>query len=197
MPDSTNENVGYLTVKQFDRLQWAVNDAAKLVPWWRVAGYVRSDDADGVRSPSFGHPLGIPPTWLAAEEVNRLLVLLNRWPELSDAANDWEGAVLALAFTREVERAKKLWPFEDRPHRVRFVGCQSCDAPMLRYLPPRRAGDGIVVKCSVCGAVMDENMFAFAVRLIEGEHERRRLDDVARRAGVCAPVEGDGQAVGS
>lgn len=196
LPD---EGIGYLTYEQFDRFRWAVDDAAKLVPWLRVAGYVVSGEVDVRIQSSSGRPLGLPPTWLAAEEISQLLSELNQWPELEDAAK--YGAEIAWQFTREVETAKARWPFEDRARPVRHMRCQACDQLTLRYNPPEKAGEQIILRCRdrACGAVMDEAMFGFATKIILHENEmaekRRREAERARRLGNNRRGRGNGQQV--
>lgn len=189
------DGVGYLTWEQFERFRRATENARVLVPWLRVAGYITSAAADvRVHTSRDGH-IGLPPTWLAAEEITRLLNELNQWPELEDAAADDYGAWVAWEFTRETETAAARWPHTDRPHRVRVMRCAACDALTLRYHPPRHDGDRIVVRCSdkACGAFMDEDMFAFAAHMIETENrEQKRLaDDRRRRAGRGQVTEDD------
>lgn len=167
------DGYGYLSDTEFRRFEWAVHNSRRLVVWLRVAGYVKSDDPDvGRIQTSSSMPLGVPPTWLAAEEIDRLIHELQPFPELADAANDQYGAWVALELVREVETARARWPFEDRPHRMKYMRCMACSALTLRFLPPRHEGDGIQVKCSDkdCGAVLDEAMFARAAALIEQEN---------------------------
>lgn len=211
MPEYIEDgNVGYLTATQFDRFQWAVNDAVKHVSFWRVAGYVRSGDPDELSHRSNDRPLGVPPTWIAAEEVSRLLAELNQWPELEDAANDEYGAWLAEELTREVETAKAKWPLEDRPHRVKYIRCQACGQLSLTWHPPRGAEDTAIIRCreKSCRAVMDDTKFAFWCGVIEHENklreEREKERKRARRLGNGKPGGGsvqsneeDGVSVGS
>lgn len=185
MPDQSVGNVGYLTYEQFRRFEWAVNDGVKLASWWRVVGYTTAGEtAERVQS-SFGHPLNLPPAWLAADEVTRLLNELNQWGELEDVANDIHGQYLAMLLTREVETAKARWPVEDRKRKVRYMRCQSCNRISLRYHPPRFDRDDIVVQCSEadCRAYMSEKMFGFAAALIEQENRLRADRDRKRRLG--------------
>ncbi|ALJ22063.1 hypothetical protein [Microbacterium sp. No. 7] len=204
MTDHSHEGIGYYTVEQFDRLRNAVNNARALVPWLRVAGYIRSGEVDvKVTSSQDGH-IGLPPTWLAAEEITRLLQELNQWPELEDAVNDEYGAWVAWEFTRETEIARAKWPHADRPHRVRHMRCQACNALTLRYHPPRFDGDRVIVRCSdkACRAIMDEDMFTFAAHLIESENRdretnKKRLGATQRSDIGGRPVEGDNLPMGA
>lgn len=209
MPDYIDGgNVGYLTAEQFGRFEWAVHDSMRLVPWLRIAGYIRGGDADELRHRSNEMPLGLPPTWIAAEEITRLLNELNQWPELENAANDEYGAWVAEELTREVETAKAKWPFEDRPHRVNYLRCQACDRMSLTWHPPRGKNDMAIVRCRdhSCRAVMDERMFEFAAKLIEHEkamekaakekNRAGRLGDGGSGGGAGEPVAGDDLPVG-
>jgi hypothetical protein len=202
-------NVGYLTADQYTRFQWAVHDSRKLVPWLRVAGYIRAGDVDELKHRSNDRPLGLPPTWLAAEEISRLLLELNKWATDEDAAIDVDGSDVMLLLTREVETAAHKWPFEDKPHNVTYMRCQVCQQTSLRWHPPRHEGDGSIVRCRdrSCGAVMDESMFRFAAEYIRAENEERerrarerkrarRLGDRKAGAGDGGEVEGDDLPVG-
>lgn len=195
------EGIGYYTIDQFDRLRNAVNTARTLVPWLRVAGYIRGQQGERVHSSRDGH-IGIPPTWLAAEEISRLLGELNQWKELHDVVNDEHGAWLGWEFVRETETANARWPIEDRPHRVQQMRCDKCQALTLRYHPPRHAEDRIIVRCSdkTCRAVMDEAMFAFATHVIEQENherEKQRLDQARRRRSARRQGQADDLPVGA
>ena len=195
-------NVGYLDTQAFSRFQWAVHDASKLVAWLRVAGYIRAGDPDEVRHRSTDRPLGLPPTWIAAEEISRLLGELNGWPDLEDAANDQFGAYLATELTKEVETSSARWPFEDRPHKVQYLRCQACDRMSLRYVPPRTEGGEIVVQCREkdCRAILPERMFERVVVMAKAEHERReRVGRVGNRregSGNAGPFGADNSQVG-
>ena len=202
-------NVGYLTWDQFQKFRWAVEYSRKLVPWLRVAGYLKGGEADVRVQSSSDRPLGLPPTWVAAEDISRLLMELNQWHELEDAANDEYGAWLALTVSSEVGGAAARWPFEDRPHAIRHMRCQVCQQMTLRYNPPRHEGDGVEVRCRdrSCGAVLDELMFERVVVMIRAEHEEqerrrrevaraRRLGDGVAGDGVDGPVEVDDLSVG-
>ena len=183
-----DEGIGYYTVDQFDRLRGAVNTARTLVPWLRVAGYIRGESTERIHTSRDGH-IGIPPTWIAAEEITRLLTELNAFPELHHAVNDEYGAWVAWEFVRETETANARWPIEDHTHKVRHMRCTGCGALTLRYHQPRHAEDPIIVRCSDpdCRTVMGEAMFAFAAHLIEQENkerEQQRLDQASRRGGA-------------
>lgn len=153
--------IGYLTWDQWDRLQRAWVTAHKHLPWWWVAGHIRSGDADELRRRSAELPLGLPATWLAAWEITRLMQELNRWPELEDAANDTDGAELALLLIREVQTAAAKWPIADKPHQVRYMRCQACDLATLRYLPPnagnRPDAPRVAVQSRFRGGAVREN----------------------------------------
>lgn len=195
-------NVGYLTAEQFARFRWAVHDSRKLVLWLRIAGYVRGGEADVRVQTSSERPLGLPPTWIAAEDIVRLLHELNQWGELEDAAGDEYGATVAWQFTRDVETAGARWPWKDRPHRVKYMRCQACNRMSLRYEPPRSAGDSIVVRCRErdCLAVLPELMFERVAVMARAEHDRReRVGRVGKRAsggGDVGEVEVDDLSVG-
>jgi hypothetical protein len=196
--------VGYLTFDQFDRLRRADENARKYVPWLRVAGYLRSGtDPDEFRSRSaMSHPpLGLPATWLAAEEISRLSYELNGWPTLEDACRDDWGAVVAEQYTREVETAAAKWPISDRSRAVRFIRCYVCQQLTLRYFPPTFAGERLIdstVKCTEksCRAVVGEVDFARMALLVEQEWElrngKRRVDSDSGSAGEGQQIEVDG-----
>jgi hypothetical protein len=195
--DPAAGGVGYLTFDQWDRFTRAWQTAYKHLPWWWVAGHVRGGDSDEMRGRGSEHVLPLPATWLAAHEVTRLMQELNRWHELSDAANDVDGYEFVLMFTREVETAAAKWPFSDRTHRVSYFRCEACQQLTLKYFPPNpakrddapavdvmhRGRDGklrgvelldVVVRCTnaECNAVMSSAHFEIAVKLIEWEQKQ-------------------------
>lgn len=197
MPDQTEDGIGYLTWDEFERFRRAVDETRRLIPWLRVAGYIRSGDHDELKHRSTDRPLGLPPTWIAAEEISNLLQEINQWHELEDVAV--HGADFAMQLTKEVETARGRWPYEERSHKIQYMRCQACNMFTLRYHPPRTADERITVKCSTktCRAVMDEDMFSFAAALIESENNARRLADRKRRGDKSAPVEEDDLQVGA
>ena len=185
------EDVGYLTFEQFSRFRRAVHYSLKLVPWLRVAGYVKTGDPDEVFGGSVHPPLGVPPTWLAAEEISRLSQELNGWADLEDIAADDFGCSIAVQFTREVETAAAMWPFEDRPHRVQFVRCPSCGMVGLRYEPPTFEGDVIAVKCRECRHYVSEEEFVKLTSLIAAEFAKAKEGARERRLGDRGSGNGD------
>lgn len=203
MTDTTQGGVGYLTWDAFERLRNADEKARKIVPWLRVAGYLKSGtDPDEFRSRNaMSHPpLGLPATWLAAEEISRLSSELNQWATLEDAASDDWGAEVAWLFTREVETADAKWPIVDRARAVKFFRCTACNQQTLRYYPPSLVGETLrdsVVKCTdkTCRAVIDELMFKRMAVLIEKEWElrngKRRVGDVGAGQSESGPVASD------
>ena len=195
MTDHPEDGIGYMTWEQFERFRDAVNDSRRLIPWLRVAGYIRSGDHDELKHRSTDRPLGLPPTWLAAEEITNLLQEINQWPELEDVAT--HGSEFAFMLTKEVETAAARWPLEDKSHSIQYMRCQACQLMTLRYYPPKTAKDRITVKCKTCRAVMDEDMFSFAAALIESENNARRLGHDRRGRDESAPSETDNLPVGA
>lgn len=180
-----HENVGYLTWEEFDRFTRAVHDSQKAVPWFRVAGYIKGG-AEEVRAPSSNHPLGLSPTWLAAEEITRLSRELRYWPNLEDVANDDYGASIARQFTREVETALSRWPIEDKPHKVRHVRCQQCVGETIKYTPPAGIWHPVKIVCTECGKPYTEDEFRTLVELITEENKRMEKHlGSARRMGAA------------
>lgn len=163
-----HEDVGYLSIKEWNRARWAAEYALKFLPWLRIAGYVRFEVEDVRVDSSGGAGIGIPPTKLAYIEINRLLGELNRWTELEDAANDMLGQFLLASLGREMSTAVARWPMEDRPHRVDAMRCGGCEQLTLTYRPPRWEGDEIRVDC-YCGYVLNHDEFERSVALIELE----------------------------
>lgn len=166
-----HENVGYLTWEEWRRFRIAVDKSLIIVPWFRVAGYIKSD-INEIRSPSSSHPLGIPPTWLAAEEITRWSKELQYWADLEDVANDVDGKDIAMTFTREVETALARWPVEDKPHKVRYLRCQECAGETIKYDPPQFDGDEIHIACTECGHHLTEDEFKTLVTLVTEEIKR-------------------------
>jgi len=127
MPDDNEGDVGYLTWAQFNSYKWALNHATSLVPWLRIAGFIRSADADvRVATSAEGH-IGLPPTWIAADTISRLHhEIWSSWKDMDSASGDTWGAELAVTFTREVSTAGARWPYEDTPHYVLHMRCPAC-----------------------------------------------------------------------
>lgn len=205
--DPAEGGVGYLTFDEFDRLRRATEDARKYIPWLRIAGYLRgASDPDELRGPNtMSHPpLGLPATWLAAEEISNLMVEINKWSTLEDVAK--RGAEIGMLLVKEVETAVARWPIEPRSRAVRFFRCTACDKATLRYFPPKRVGEVLidsVVKCTdkECRNVIDELMFARMALLTELEEKEkrersRRLGAGSGRTGQGEQVEGHGLQVG-
>src|SRR5690606_26772854 len=115
---------------------------------------------------------GLPPTWLAAEEISRLSGELRYWADLEDVANDDYGKDVARQFTREVETALTRWPVEDKPHHVRHVHCQTCAGETIIYRPPEFDGDSVHIACRECGHTLDEDEFKTLVELVTAEIKR-------------------------
>ncbi|MCK8477216.1 hypothetical protein [Microbacterium aurugineum] len=168
---SDHENVGYLTWDEWRRFRTAVDKSLIVVPWFRVAGSIKGG-AEEVRAPSSDHPLGLNPTWLAAEEISRLSHELRYWADLEDAANDTYGADIARLFTREVETALARWPIEDKPHKVRHVRCQVCAGETIRYRPPEFEGDRVHIACTECAHEYTEDEFKTLIELVTAEIQR-------------------------
>lgn len=205
--------VGYLTWDQWERFTRAFQTARTHLHWWRIAGHIRSGDPDEHKTRSSEPQLVLPATWLAADEISRLIGILNDWPELEDAANDVDGCELALLFTREVETAHAKWPMADRPHKVKFIRCRHCQQKTLKYYPPRLSGPvaaprvavvvregersvsadvlDVNVKCTNCGEPESPEMFARDALLIEMEHRNGKTMGVGEGSG--AVDEQDGQ----
>jgi hypothetical protein len=123
---------------------------------------------------------------------------LNRWRELEDAANDSTGHYFALQLISEVETSVARWPMEERPHRVKFFRCQACNQQTLRYHPPTLHGTRVVdveVKCTnkECRAVLSEEWYEFARKVVEDE--QRRLDQRKAGTGEGEQIPGDGVSV--
>jgi len=166
--------IGYLTIDQWERLQWAFHDATKLIPWLKIAGYVKTTDLDTRIQSSNTHPLGMPPTLIAALEINRLIHELNPY-ELEEAANNTYLAQTCLNLIREVETAKHHWPYQDRPHRVKYMNCLNCNRETLKYYPPQQPGQDIQVKCTNCHTTLDQTMFAHATALIQHQTQTLKI----------------------
>jgi len=170
--DKHNKGVGYMSKEEFEQLKWAIDYAPKITPWLRVAGYIKSADADiRVQISRSGH-VNLPPTWLAAETITGLLKELSEY-ELEDTVNDDQLVEVCRQLIREVKTAHSRWPMEDHPHQVKFMRCLACELETLKYYPPKFVGDEIVVKCAnpACLAVLDSKMFGFATLLIKQQRK--------------------------
>ena len=206
MSDLAQEGIGYMPWNDFERLRKAVETARRYMPWLRVAGYLKSgadpDEFRGTHAKASNIPLGLPATWLAAEEISRLLGEINGWPELEDAARDQFGAYLCGLLTREVETAAAKWPLSDRSRNVLFFRCTACQKLTLRYYPPMFHGTELIdstVKCTdpACRNIIDELMFSRMALVIEAEQKEkveraRQLDKSYRSSRKGEPVKIDG-----
>lgn len=217
--DPNAGGVGFLTFDEYDRLVRAVGHARTHVAWWRIAGHIKLGDPEEHRTRSSDPMIPLPATWLAAEEVTRLLGELNAWPTLEDAVNTLDGQFFATLLTGEVETAMAKWPMSDRPHKVRYLRCRACQQQTLKYFPPVLKGPtdaattsvivhdrgmfgrlelpDVTVKCTnkECRAVEDPAMFERDALLIKLEAERGsrgRMGDGDRGTGPGEQVQGDG-----
>lgn len=166
-----HENVGYLTWDEFERFREAVKQSLIVVPWFRVAGYIKGQQEE-VRAASSNYPLGLPPTWIAADTITRLSQELRHWDDLEDIANDDCGRTVAMDFTREVETALARWPIEDKPHKVRHLRCQACAGETIKYSPPRHDGDNVHIACTECRHELTEEEFKLLAELVAEEIKR-------------------------
>lgn len=182
---SDHADVGYLSWEQWRRFRTAVENALIIVPWLRAAGHIRSG-VEEVRAPSSNHPLVLPQTWLAAEEIDRLSKELRHWADLEDIANDDWGQQVARDFTREVETALARWPIEDKAHDVKHLRCQGCVGETIRYTPPGFDGDNTTIACTECGRNYTEDEFATLIELLTTEMKRsEETIGRARRMGAA------------
>lgn len=160
-------------------VEWAMREGRRYVPWLRAAGNLRGGDPDELRGHSKPGPGWVlPATWVAAEEISRIMGELNRWPELEDALFDPEGVEWCDALVFEVRVAVKRWPLEEKPHRIRTVRCPGCGQMTLRYLPAMlHAGQvlDVVVRCNFedCRTELSESSFAELTMLLIAEQEAR------------------------
>lgn len=180
MIDTEHADVGYMEWRDFQKLKWAVSEAGKLVPWLRTAGFVNFGDNVSVQTSMNGHA-NLAPTWLAAEEITRLLNELNQFPELEDAANDKYGQYVAVMLTREVQTAAYKWPYEDKPHEM-WIRCGGCEQLTLRYIPPRFEGDLVKIKCRACFYELGEQEFLDWVELVTEEERLKKVGNDRRRS---------------
>ena len=185
MTGHPGEGVGYLTWAEFERFRTAVDLSLIVVPWFRVAGYVKGEQQE-VRAASSNYPLGLPPTWIAADTITRLSQELRHWGTLEDIANDDYGRVVAMDFTREVETTVARWPVEDKPHKVRHLRCQKCAGETIKYHPPRFDGDDVHIVCTECGHELTEEEFKLLAELVTAEIKRmEKTIGRTRRLGVA------------
>ena len=168
---SDHQNVGYLTWDEFERFRDAVHEFPKVVPWFRVAGHIKGQQEE-IRAASSNYPLGLHPTWLAAEELTRLSRELQYWDNLEDIAADDYGHTVAMQFTRELETALHKWPIEDKPHKVRHLRCQSCAGETIKYTPPKGIWLPVRIECTECGHRLTEEEFKLLAALVAEEIKR-------------------------
>lgn len=162
-------DVGYLEMRDFNRFVWAWAEGARITTWLYSAGNLNSTSETDVRvDSSTTASINLPATWLAADEISRLLQQLNRFPTPEDAANDKIGASLAIDLGKAVATADYRWPREEKPHYVHHMACGGCEQLTLTFRPPRWAGDKIKVDCW-CGYELTEAEFALAALIIEND----------------------------
>lgn len=180
------DRIGYLSEKSYNRAKWAYDYQVQFCPWLRVAGYINFEHENDRVHRSSNQSLGMPLTLQTYLEIQRLVQLLNRFPSLEEAAADSpETAWVVDMLGREVQTAVYRWPIEEKPHHIEMLRCGDCDQLTLWYKPPRHPGDQIIVACRAqnCTYVLDENLYGWAVRLIEEEeNERKAMADNKRSA---------------
>lgn len=165
------EGVGYLDMREYNRFVWAWAKGGEIASWLYSAGNLNTTGETDVRVDSSATAsINLPATWLAADEITRILQQLNRFPEPEDAANDKIGASLALDLGRAVSAADHNWPREQKPHLVTHMRCGGCEQLTLKFRPPRWAGDKIRVDCW-CGYELTEAEFALAAEIIKNDLE--------------------------
>ena len=163
--------VGYLEMRDFNRFVWAWAEGARITSWLYSAGNLNSTSETDVRvDSSTAASINLPATWLAADEISRLLQQLNRFPTPEDAANDKIGASLAIDLGKAVATADYRWPREEKPHKVTYMRCGGCEMLTLKFRPPRWHGDFIKVDCS-CGYELSEEEWTWAAQIVMAEME--------------------------
>lgn len=166
------EGVGFLDQYEYNRFVWAWEHAGAIASWLYRAGNISSGDTD-VRIDSSPSPaLGLPATYLAADEISRLLTQLNTFRDEEQVANSRHDHWLAIELGRVTSSADRRWPREDKPHRVRTMRCRGCGELTLTFRPPRYPGDLVKVDCK-CGHSMTETEWAVAVDLVIAEKDTK------------------------
>ncbi|WP_053352724.1 hypothetical protein [Leucobacter musarum] len=160
--------VGRLEFHEWTRLLWAVGACDEILAGL-ADGNAPSMDPDVLVQTSSGPRAPLSPTWLAADEIQRLKAKLDRFKSLDQAVNEAYGAFVAIEFGRAVSIADRRWPRQERDRPMIAMRCGGCDEMTLTYRPPRFVGDRIVVDCPKCGYTLDEDEFSVNALLIEAE----------------------------
>jgi hypothetical protein len=92
------------------------------------------------------------------------------------------GAIMAVQLSRQFGRWAARFPLHESEHRVPLIRCRNCQRQRLSWTPPRFFEDEVIVRCEWCGAIEDQKMVEFDLRLLADERKQRRV--------VFAPSEG-------
>lgn len=85
------------------------------------------------------------------------------------------GALAAIGFARQFQAWARRFPLEEAEHRVPLIRCRACQRMMLDWRPPRYFEDEVVIRCAWCGAVEDQAMLEWDLRLLADERRARRM----------------------
>lgn len=170
------DGVGYLDQQEWARFLWAWGAAGPLASWLYTAGNFNAGTELIERVDSSSAPtINLPATYLAADEINRHLLAINRFSEPEQVANDKIGAHHAIELGRCTSIADRRWPREERPHRISVMTCGGCDQLSMTFRPPRWVGDKIKVDC-ICGYVLNEAEFALVTQIVAADFEAAKAD---------------------
>lgn len=102
-----------------------------------------------------------------------------------DLVRRQRGALAAVELSRQFGSWSARFPLHESEHRVPLIRCRACQRQRLSWTPPRFFQDEVIIRCEWCGAVEDQRMVEFDLRLLADERKQRRrvLEPVAPSEG--------------
>lgn len=107
-----------------------------------------------------------------AAEVGDLVDELQ--PVREELVRDQRTALVAVVLSRQFGAWAGRFPLHESEHRVPLIRCRSCQRQRLSWQPPRFFQDEVIVRCEWCGAIEDQRMVEFDLRLLADERKQRR-----------------------
>lgn len=109
---------------------------------------------------------------LELADVVRAINDLAAWVEgEASVTSRVEGAEAAVTFYREVQRQLARFPLEEKPKRVKYLRCRTCQQFAVVDRPPLHFTAARVDECRACGAVHDPVAREFDLKLYRLEVE--------------------------
>lgn len=88
--------------------------------------------------------------------------------------NDQRAAFAAVVLSKQFGIWAARFPLHESEHRVPLIRCRACQRQRLSWQPPRYFEDEVIVRCEWCGAIEDQRMVEFDLRLLADERKQRR-----------------------